>query len=475
MMLDVTPPAEGDSRDAEGPEGPPEQPQQPSRRETPDQRGETDEQSARQDLAQQGPPEQPVEEKKPQPNVVARYGLMGHLGAFACTWKELPEIGDKVVLRTERGVELGEVVTLIGDKPGIGCVCRDRLDEFIAANGPDYPFRRTGKVLRAANQQDIIDHRHLESSASDEAAFCREQIRQLGLEMKLVAVEHLLGGERIIFYFTAESRVDFRELVRGLASQYHTRIEMRQVGARDEARLVGDYERCGRRCCCQTFLKYLQPVSMRMAKTQKATLDPSKISGRCGRLMCCLRFEDEGYEQLRARLPRKNSWVKTRNVIGRVVDVQILTQLVKLSLPDGSQIAVANEEIVEQDASPPPEPVEKPEAVEAPAEEASVPVVETAVQSEEPSAPEEVEIAASAETEQVPAAPEKRDEQRSGPKKGRRRRRRKKQSPAAQSQPQTAGQPQNKSAKKGRSRRGRRGRRKRKSEGQGQSGFEKRT
>jgi len=108
--------------------------------------------------------------------------------------------------------------------------------------------------------------------------------------MKIVAAEHLLGGERIIFYFTSETRVDFRELVRALAQEYHTRIEMRQVGARDEAKLIADYERCGRLCCCAAYMKDLKPVSMRMAKQQKATLDPTKISGRCGRLMGCRRY-----------------------------------------------------------------------------------------------------------------------------------------------------------------------------------------
>jgi len=175
--------------------------------------------------------------------------------------------------------------------------------------------------------------------------------------MRLVTVEHLLGGERIIFYFSSETRVDFRDLVRLLATQFRTRIEMRQVGARDEARLVADYERCGQRCCCQQFLKDLKPVSMRMAKTQKATLDPSKISGRCGRLMCCLRYEDVGYEELRKKLPRKNTWVQTAaGVVGKVVDGQIITQLVRLWLVDNTQIVVPNEEIQARDVPAPPIP-----------------------------------------------------------------------------------------------------------------------
>jgi cell fate regulator YaaT (PSP1 superfamily) len=258
-----------------------------------------------------------------------------------------------MVVRTERGVELGEVIILLSDPPGERGLHPDRLRDFIRANGVEYPFRRDGKILRPANHQDVVDFRHLETAALEEATYCRQQIRDLKLPMKLVTVEHLLGGDRIIFYFAAESRVDFRELVRKLAGEYRTRIEMRQVGARDEARLVADYERCGRRCCCQQFLKDLKPVSMRMAKTQKATLDPTKISGRCGRLMCCLRYEDATYEELRKRLPRRNTWVRTADCIGKVLDGQILTQLVRLGLMDGNTQSVGVEEIIERDVPQP--------------------------------------------------------------------------------------------------------------------------
>jgi len=300
-------------------------------------------------------------EKKPQPTVIVRYGMMRNVGQFRHNLKNLPRSGTQVVVRTERGVELGEVVASVCDTACEGCISTDRLGEFLRANGSDYPFRRGGKVLRVANHQDVIDQRHLSGSAKEEAQFCREQVAELKLKMKLVAVDHLLGGERIVFYFSAESRVDFRELVRLLAAQYRTRIEMRQVGARDEARLVGDFERCGRQCCCQVFIKDLKPVSMRMAKMQKATLDPSKISGRCGRLMCCLRFEDAGYEDLRARLPRKNTWVRTETMTGRVVDTQILTQLVCLETAEKTQEIITTEDIIERDVKPPPPP-EKPAA-----------------------------------------------------------------------------------------------------------------
>ena len=305
------------------------------------------------DRRQGGPQGGDGQARPPRPTVVVRYGVMGNIGECRHNLDPPPARGSKVVVRTERGVELGEVVVAVRPDGGCGCLTRERLREFAKTNGPDYPMRRDGRVLRVANPQDVIDYRHLQQSAREAGAFCRQEIEKTKLEMRLVTVEHLLGGERIVFFFSAEHRVDFRELVRRLAGQYRTRIEMRQVGARDEARLVGDYERCGQQCCCQRFLKYLKPVSMRMAKTQKATLDPSKISGRCGRLMCCLRYEDSTYEQLRKKLPRRNTWVRTKDLVGRVVDTQILTQLVRVQLTDATHQAVAVEDIIERDVAPP--------------------------------------------------------------------------------------------------------------------------
>ncbi len=297
-------------------------------------------------------PDDKADGRQQAKTVIVRYGLMVQIGEFRHDLDPPPPKSEKVVVRTERGVELGEVITAVSDETNWRSITPEQLKAFLKANGAEYPFRRGGKVLRIANHQDIIDYRHLEKSAREEGAFCREQIRQLELKMDIITVEHLLGGERIIFYFSAEGRVDFRELVRHLAGQYRTRIEMRQVGARDEARLVADYERCGQRCCCQEFLKNLKPVSMRMAKMQKATLDPSKISGRCGRLMCCLRYEDAGYEELRRKLPKKSTWVRTREAVGRVTDTHILTQLVRLSLADNTQVMVSNEDIIERDMEP---------------------------------------------------------------------------------------------------------------------------
>ncbi len=300
------------------------------------------------------PPREAGSGKQEHQHVVARYGRMGFIGQFRHDLDPGPGPGGNVVLRSQRGTEIGEVLTCV-DQAGPRCISAGSLQSYLTACGSDYPFHRRGKILRIATAQDFNDQQHLDKSAAEEAAFCREQIDGLSLDMKVVEVEHLLGGERIVFFFTSENRVDFRELVHRLAGAYHTRIEMLQVGARDEARLMADYERCGRRCCCQEFLKFLKPISMRMAKVQKATLDPAKISGRCGRLMCCLQFEDAMYSELQATLPRRNIWVRTEDgTVGRVQDMQVLTQLVRLMLPDRSEVVVPNAEIVERDVPEPP-------------------------------------------------------------------------------------------------------------------------
>jgi cell fate regulator YaaT (PSP1 superfamily) len=166
--------------------------------------------------------------------------------------------------------------------------------------------------------------------------------------MELVDVEHLFGGERIIFYFLAEKRVDFRELVKDLAREYQTRIEMRQIGVRDEAKLLADYGDCGKPVCCNTHMTTMPPVSMRMAKLQKSTLDPSKISGRCGRLKCCLRFEQDVYEEFQAELPAIGARVLTAKGQGRVLAQEVLARKVLVEFEDGRRIPVAAGEILTQ-------------------------------------------------------------------------------------------------------------------------------
>ncbi|NQU76119.1 MAG: hypothetical protein HQ546_07400, partial [Planctomycetes bacterium] len=287
-----------------------------------------------------------------EPLAMVRYGQMNNVELFHHNLDPPPRRASYVIIRTQRGVELGQVVCTICKDPGpnrLGHLCWDRLGQMLDAPTPQLSYDRQNRILRLASPQDINEQAHLDRTGREKIAYCKQQAAEFNLKIRMVWVEHLFGGERVIFYFTAEGRVDFRELVRQLANQYRTRIEMRQIGARDEARLVADYERCGQRCCCQQFLGTLQPVSIRMAKTQKATLDPSKISGRCSRLMCCLRYEDDTYEQLRQDLPRKNTWVRTDDIVGRVIETQTLTQLVKVIDIRGLVTVIDNAAIVERD------------------------------------------------------------------------------------------------------------------------------
>jgi len=350
--------------------------------------------------------------------VTVRYGLMRHVAVVQHRLETLPGPGAHVVVRTDRGVELGEVLQPIcGDACRRPCVSPMQVAAYATANGPEYPMKRQGKVIRLASPQDLADHRELRRLAHEARRFCQAQADELNLAMRMVTVEPLLGGERMVFYFSAEHRVDFRELVKRMTAKYQTRVEMRQVGSRDEARLVGDFERCGRQCCCQTFLKELKPISMRMAKVQKATLDPTKVSGRCGRLMCCLRYEDDGYRELRATLPKKGIWVRTESVVGKVMATHILTQLVELSLSDHSRAVIGCEEIVERDVAAPP--VQARPSAAPPPDRSQRPLLrEQAPPEVQPAEPDE--------------QPESGPEDAAGtPPKKRRRRRRKKRSPSS--------------------------------------------
>lgn len=286
-------------------------------------------------------------------SIVVRFGAMGLIGEFPYKGDAKPGCGSKMVVRTQRGVEIGEMLT--STCPNAGCgksVTRAQMLEYIEnSGGRDYPFFTGGRVLRVATIEDLNKQAQLDASKQQMVKSARAHVERLGLPMKVIDAELILGGERLTFYFLAEQRVDFRDLVRDLSQEFSARIELRQVGARDEARLTADYERCGQHCCCKQFLKVLKPVSMRSAKTQKATLDPLKISGRCGRLMCCLRYEDETYETLRKRLPRRKSRVGTPEGPGHVIDGQILTQLVLVRLEaDGRDVAVPVEELGDPDA-----------------------------------------------------------------------------------------------------------------------------
>ena len=294
---------------------------------------------------------------KPPTSIVIRYGVMLAVAEYPYDGPAKPGCGSKLIARTHRGLEVVEMLTTTCSNSGCGkSVSRQEMLEYIEnSGGRDYPFRTDGKILRVATVDDLARWSSIQADAREKVKPIKAAARELGLDMKVVEIEPILGGEVLTVYYTSEARIDFRELVKRIAAEFKTRIEMRQVGARDEARLIADYERCGQHCCCKNFLKVLKPVSMRSAKTQKGTIDPLKISGRCGRLMCCLRYEDETYEDLKKRLPKNRSRVGTPEGPGIVIDSKILVQLVLVRLEaDGRDIAVPVEELCDPDACPTP-------------------------------------------------------------------------------------------------------------------------
>lgn len=261
---------------------------------------------------------------------IVRHGVMRILGEFEPDPAERRyERGQQVVIQTERGREKGEVL------------CQATPQTVRMLSEPS-----KGKILRVLSADDHREQQRLEKCEQGELDRCREFVANRCLQMELVDVEHLLGGERIIFYFLAEKRVDFRELVKDLAREYRTRIEMRQIGVRDEAKLLADYGDCGKPVCCNSHMAVMPPVSMRMAKLQKSTLDPSKISGRCGRLKCCLRFEQDVYEEFQAALPDVGSRVLTGKGQGKVLGQEILARKLLVEFEDGRRILIAADEIL---------------------------------------------------------------------------------------------------------------------------------
>ena len=229
------------------------------------------------------------------------------------------QVGDHVIIDTARGAEYG--------------ICAG-TNHHIAVKDVVAPLR---KVLRKATAQDeriAADNRAKEKRAYD---VCMEKIAEHGLDMQLVSAEVAFDGSKILFYFTADERVDFRELVKKLASVFHTRIELRQIGVRDKAKMVGGLGICGRPFCCASFLDDFQPVSIKMAKTQNLSLNPTKISGTCGRLMCCLKYEQDAYEDLIRSSPKLDSFVDTPEGRGTVVELDLLRQRVKVRMEDSPE------------------------------------------------------------------------------------------------------------------------------------------
>ncbi len=347
--------------------------------------------------------------------MLVRYGRMGAMGWFEHHEAHIPKLNTHVVIKTERGLELGEVVGAHNYRGGQFKSTPEQVESYYCNRTKDYPLCEGGQFVRFATHEDLSEQKHLEKSAIDEAKVCQKYADEKGLKMKIIEAEHLFGGERIIFYFTSEGRVDFRELVKQLAREYQTRIELRQIGSRDEARLVSDFETCGQQCCCSRYLKILEPVNMRMAKLQKATLDPSKISGHCGRLKCCLRYEDETYMQLKKNLPKRNTTVVTPKGEGKVVDMHILTQLVVVQDQMGDRKAWPVDEIWK----PGEEPKNKPQPESDRAEDILDKAIAVPGKGEVDSAvTEEIEEMAESE-QQLPAAGEKKKRRRRRPRKSR--------------------------------------------------------
>jgi cell fate regulator YaaT (PSP1 superfamily) len=259
---------------------------------------------------------------------VVRYGRMRFLGEYTGLADQDHPRGQQVVIRSDRGTELGDVL----------CPASERTAKFLSN-----PVQ--GEILRLATSED----RDLEARQADDRkkvfTTCQELIAKRRLQMDLVDLEIIQGRERVIFYYLAEKRVDFRELVKDLARVLRTRIEMRQIGVRDEAKLLADYGDCGKPVCCNTHLTRMPPVSMKMAKIQKTTLDPAKISGRCGRLKCCLRYEYDTYRELERVLPAVGSRVVTSKGRGRVVAQEILAQKLVVEFEDQRRIIVGPNDI----------------------------------------------------------------------------------------------------------------------------------
>ena len=238
--------------------------------------------------------------------------------------------GDTVIAETARGLECGVASTGVKEIPE---------DEVVSPLKP---------IKRIASEKDLQQVKTNEQKAKEAHRICEEKIRQHKLDMDLTEVEYTFDGTKIIFYFTADGRIDFRELVKDLASEFHTRIELRQIGVRDEAKMLGGLGICGRPFCCSTFLNDFHSVSIKMAKEQGLSLSPGKISGCCGRLMCCLKYEQNSYEYLNKITPRKGTVVDCREGRGVVVDSAVLTGKLKVQLdnmPEGAPVVVDRNEV----------------------------------------------------------------------------------------------------------------------------------
>jgi cell fate regulator YaaT (PSP1 superfamily) len=237
------------------------------------------------------------------------------------------EAGENVIVDTEKGQVLGRILSAPQEKE----------KRFL--------LKSPRKVIRKATPEDLDQSHRNEQLEKDAFAFCLRKIKEKGLNMKLVKTEVLLDRSKALFYFTSEKRVDFRELVRDLAAEFRMRIEMRQIGVRDEAKMVCGLGSCGRELCCAKFMNRFELVSVKMAKEQNLALNPTKISGICGRLMCCLAYEYPTYLELKRDLPKVGKHITTRSGKGKVIRQNVLSQTVTVELEEGGEITIHASEI----------------------------------------------------------------------------------------------------------------------------------
>jgi cell fate regulator YaaT (PSP1 superfamily) len=256
-----------------------------------------------------------------------RFKTGGKIYDFDCGVFVL-NIGDPVIVETEKGLGFGTVA-----------VAPQQLEE--PASG-----KVLKKIFRKATEQDFTRRQQNNELEKEAHEYCLKCIKDLGLKMNLFSVEATFDASRLTFFFTAEGRVDFRQLVKMLVQQFRARIEMRQVGIRNQAKMCGGLGRCGREFCCSTFLEKFDPVSIRMAKEQGLSLNPTKISGQCGRLMCCLTFENQVYQQFRKQFPTMGKTVKTKEHTGKVIRLNFLQNRIALRLEDKQEIEVTLDEII---------------------------------------------------------------------------------------------------------------------------------
>lgn len=264
--------------------------------------------------------------------VGVRFKKAGKIYYFDPEQLDIPN-GSHVIVETTRGIECGTIV-----------IEKKTVDE-------DDVVLPLKKIVRIATDEDEVQVRKNKEDAEAALDICLQKIYDHQLEMKLVDVEYTFDRNKIIFYFTADGRVDFRELVKDLASVFKTRIELRQIGVRDEAKMLGGIGPCGRMLCCSTFLGDFEPVSIKMAKDQNLSLNPAKISGVCGRLMCCLKYENDQYETAKQELPDLGENINVHYGKGRVVGLNILERLVQIELKDQNKvIEYTLDELIEEGA-----------------------------------------------------------------------------------------------------------------------------